>query len=66
MVFTKLFYALLAAGFVPLSLSWGRPGLRLLALVYDALLFGAALVDWRRSRWPKGARVEREIEGRFS
>ena len=66
MVFTRLFYMLLAAGFVPLSLSWGRAGLRWVALAFDVLLFGAALVDWRRSRWPEGARVEREIEGRFS
>ena len=31
-VFSKLFYALLAVGLVPISLSWNRPLLRWLAL----------------------------------
>ena len=64
-VFTRLFYALLALGFVPLSLSWGRPGLRWLALAYDAALLAAAFLDARTSRLPAGLEIFREFGGRF-
>jgi uncharacterized protein (DUF58 family) len=65
-VFTKLFYVLLALGFVSLSLSWGRPALRWATFVYDVALLLAAMIDARVSRWPAGVRVEREFEGRFA
>jgi uncharacterized protein (DUF58 family) len=65
-VFTKLFYVLLAVGFIPLSLSWGRPGLRWATLFYDIVLLTFAFVDARLSPWPKGVRVEREFGGRFA
>ncbi|HEX8071196.1 MAG TPA: DUF58 domain-containing protein [Pyrinomonadaceae bacterium] len=64
-VFTRLFYALLAGGFVLLSLSWHRPALRWATLAYDAALLLFALLDARLSRWPAGVRVERELGGRF-
>jgi uncharacterized protein (DUF58 family) len=64
-VFTRLFYVLLALGFVPLSLSWGRPGLRWLALAYDLALLAAAFLDARASRTPAGLEVLREFGGRF-
>jgi uncharacterized protein (DUF58 family) len=64
-IFSKLFYALLALGFVPLSLSWGRPGLRWAALAYDLGLLAAALVDSRLSRLPAGVEIRREFGGRF-
>src|SRR3712207_3501456 len=64
-VFSKLFYALLAAGFVPLSLSWGRPGLRWAALLFDAGLLALAFVDARRSRLPAAVEIFRELGGRF-
>ncbi len=64
-VFTKLFYALLTLGFVPLSLSWGRPGLRWLGVGFDAALLFAAFVDSRLSRLPAGVEITREVEGRF-
>ncbi|HEX7314831.1 MAG TPA: DUF58 domain-containing protein [Pyrinomonadaceae bacterium] len=64
-VFTKLFYALLAVGFVPLSLSWGRPGLRWAALAFDAGLLALAVIDSRRSRLPAGVEIFREFGGRF-
>ncbi|HEX8151412.1 MAG TPA: DUF58 domain-containing protein [Pyrinomonadaceae bacterium] len=64
-VFSKLFYALLAAGFVPLSLSWGRPGLRWAAVVYDVGLLALALFDVRASRLPAGLEIFREFGGRF-
>jgi uncharacterized protein (DUF58 family) len=65
-VFSKLFYVLLVAGFVPLSLSWQRAGLRWATLVYDGVLLVAAFVDSRMSRWPAGVRVEREFGSRFA
>ena len=65
-VFTKLFYFLLALAFVPLALSWGRPWLAWLALAYNLLLFGAAIVDSRISRLPAGLRIYREFGGRLA
>ncbi len=65
-VFSKLFYALLAAGLVPLSLSWQRPALRWAAILYDALLVAAAFIDSRVSRMPASVTVERAFGGRFS
>jgi len=65
-VFTKLFYVLLAAGFIPLSLSWQRPVLRWATVIYDGALLLAALVDSRLSRLPPGLLVKREFSGRFA
>ncbi|HEV7374407.1 MAG TPA: DUF58 domain-containing protein [Pyrinomonadaceae bacterium] len=65
-VFTKLFYVLLLAGFVPLSLSWQRAGLRWATLGYDGALLLVAFVDSRLSRWPAAVRVEREFGSRFA
>nr|MDQ3805761.1 hypothetical protein [Acidobacteriota bacterium] len=64
-VFTRLFYALLALGFVPLSLSWGRPWLRWATVVFDLGLLLVAFVDSRVSRLPEGLEIEREFGGRF-
>jgi uncharacterized protein (DUF58 family) len=64
-VFSKLFYALLAVGFVPLSLSWGRPWLRWAALAYDVGLLLLAVLDVRTSRLPAGLEIFRELGGRF-
>src|ERR1700682_2547408 len=65
-VFSKLFYLLIAAGFVVLSFSWGRPWLRWVALAYDAALIVLAIVDARRSRLPKEVRITRDFSGRFA
>ncbi|HJU56175.1 MAG TPA: DUF58 domain-containing protein [Pyrinomonadaceae bacterium] len=65
-VFTKLFYVLLAVGFIPLSLSWQQPALRWVTLVYDAALLLVALIDSRVSRLPAGVLIEREFGGRFA
>jgi len=64
--FSKLFYALLAAGLVPLSLSWNRPGLRWLALAYDLVLLAVAIFDGWNSRLPSRVRIERHFGGRFA
>src|SRR5258706_10222152 len=65
-VFTKLFYALLAAGFVPLSLSWGRPMLRWVALTYDLGLIALAIFDAMNSKLPARVLLERHFGGRFA
>lgn len=65
-VFTRLFYLLLAIGFIPLSLSWGRPWLRWVTLVYDLVLLIAAIVDARTSHLPAGLRITRQFSGRFA
>lgn len=65
-VFTRLFYVLLIAGFVPLSLSWQRPGLRWATVLYDAALLIVAFIDSRTSRLPPGLTIEREFAGRFA
>jgi uncharacterized protein (DUF58 family) len=65
-VFTKLFYASLAIGLVPLSLSWNRPMLRWLTLAYDLALFAAAVFDAWNSRLPARVRIERHFGGRFA
>jgi uncharacterized protein (DUF58 family) len=65
-VFTKLFYLLMALGLILLSLSWGRPWLRWIVLVYDVALITLAIIDARRSQLPKGVRITREFSGRFA
>jgi uncharacterized protein (DUF58 family) len=65
-VFSKLFYFLLALGLVPLSLSWGRPMLAWLALIYDLTVIAAAIFDAWNSLLPKGVSLERHFGGRFA
>ncbi len=65
-VFSKLFYILLGIGFVPLSLSWGRPMLRWVALTYDLALIAIATFDAWNSKLPSGVRIERHFGGRFA
>ena len=64
--FSKLFYALLAVGLVPLSLSWNRPMLRWLALAYDFAVLAVAIFDGWNSRLPSRVRIERHFGGRFA
>ena len=65
-VFTKLFYLLVAASLIILSLSWGRPWLRWVAFAYDIALIALAIIDARLSHLPKGVRITREFNGRFA
>ncbi len=65
-IFSKLFYALLAVGFVPLSLSWGRPILRWVALTYDLAIIACAIFDAWNSKLSKGVRIERHFASRFA
>jgi uncharacterized protein (DUF58 family) len=65
-VFSKLFYALVAVGFIPLSLSWGRPMLRWVTLTYDLALIAFAIFDATNSKLPARVRLERHFGGRFA
>jgi len=65
-VFSKLFYALLAVGLIPLSLSWGRPLLAWLALAYDLIIIILAVFDAWNSKLPKAVRIERHFGSRFA
>jgi uncharacterized protein (DUF58 family) len=65
-VFTKFFYVLMALSLILLSLSWGRPSLRWVALAYDVGLLLLAIVDARLSQLPKTVRITREFGGRFA
>jgi len=65
-VFTRTFYALLAIGFIPLSLSWGRAELRWVTLAYDIILVVVAIFDAYESRLPRRLRIERHFGSRFA
>src|SRR5678815_3575592 len=66
LVFTKLFYVLIALALIPLALSWERPWLRWLALLYNIWLFGAAFLESRFCQLPKGLMISREFGSRFA
>ncbi len=66
-VFSRLFFVLLALGFLPLSLSWNFPVLRYAVLVHDVALISLALVDYFISRsLPAELKISREFEKRFA
>ena len=65
-VFSKLFYALLSVGLVPLSLSWNRPLLRWLALTYDLLLIAIAVFDAWNAKLPARLNIDRHFSSRFA
>ena len=66
-VFSPLFYVLVAAGLVPLSISWQMPFLRTAVLVFDALLVALAIVDYFISRrLPDGVTAHRDFDRRFA
>lgn len=66
-VFSRRFFVLLAAGFVPLSLSWSFPSLRIIVLAFDILLFALALIDYFISRkLPEELTITREFDKRFA
>jgi uncharacterized protein (DUF58 family) len=66
-VFSRRFYILLAAGFVPLSLSWSLPALRYAVLAFDVLVIVGAVVDYLISRkLPEELTVSREFNRKFA
>lgn len=65
-VFTRRFLILLSLGFVPLSLSWNFPFLRQITIVYDVLLFLAALYDAFQSKLSDEVKFSRHFIKRFA
>jgi len=65
-VFTKVFYLLIALGFIPLAMSWQRPWLIWLAFGYDLVVLVVAIFDSQTSTLPKGVAITREFGGRFA
>ena len=66
-VFSRRFFILLAIGFVPLSLSWNFPALRLFVLIYDVALISIALIDYFISRkLPAELVLKRRFSRRFA
>ena len=66
-VFSRLFFIILAAGLIPLSVSWQVPFLRTVVIVFDIALVGLAFLDYFISRkLPGGATVRREFDRRFA
>ncbi len=66
-VFSRLFFILLAAGLVPLSISWQLPFLRTAVVVFDIGLIAAALIDYVISRkLLEGFTARREFDRRFA
>lgn len=66
-VFSRLFFVLLAAGLVPLSVSWQLPWLRAAVVAFDVSLIAAALVDYLISRkLLAGVTGRREFDRRFA
>ena len=66
-IFSRLFFILLAIGFVPLSLSWNFSALRYFVLIYDVLLFALAVFDYFNSRkLPENLTVRRKFSKRFA
>ena len=65
-VFSRLFYALLAVGLVPISLSWNRPMLRWLAFTYDLVLITVAVFDAWNAKLPSRVAIARHFGSRFA
>src|ERR1043165_1744059 len=65
-IFSKLFYALLAVGLVPLSLSWNRPLLLWLALTLVFLLLAIAIFDAWNAKLPAWVNIDRHFGSRFA
>src|ERR1051325_7858244 len=65
-VFTKFFYVLIALALIPLVLSWDRPWLRWIALLYNVLLVVGVVIESRFCRLPKGLMISREFGSRFA
>src|SRR5258708_7124303 len=65
-VFTRRFYFLLAFGIAMLSLGWINHSLLWLTVIYDALLFFSAALDFLASEKSAKFIVERHCDSRFS
>ena len=66
-IFSRRFYFLVAAGLVPLSLSWTFPALKYAVIGYDILLVATVALDFVVSRkLPEDFCLRRDFEKRFA
>jgi uncharacterized protein (DUF58 family) len=66
-VFSRRFYFLLAAGFIPLALAWSLPGVTYAVLTFDLILIAAAVLDSVTSRQTTdGLTIRRQFDRRFA
>ena len=65
-IFSKLFYFLVALGFIPLALAWNKPWLIWIAFAYDAVVLIIAILDARISHLPTTLNFTREFASRFA
>ncbi|NNE67253.1 MAG: DUF58 domain-containing protein, partial [Pyrinomonadaceae bacterium] len=64
---TKRFFVLIGLGIVPLLFAWNAPVITYGVLIYDILLIGIAVLDYRYSRkLPDTLSCRREFGGRFA
>ena len=65
--FTRRFYFLLAAGFIPLSVAWSLPWLSYVVFAFDVALIATAIVDHLASlTLLKDLALKREFDRRFA
>ena len=65
--FSRRFYVLLAAGFVPLSVAWSLPWLTYVVFVFDVVLVGVAIADHFASRSALSPlSLDRKFDRRFA
>jgi uncharacterized protein (DUF58 family) len=65
--FSRTFYLLLAAGFIPLSIAWSLPWLAYLVFAFDVAILGLAIADYFASRALMNEVVlRREFDRRFA
>ena len=66
-VFSRLFYILLAAGLIPLSVSWQMPFMRTVVVAFDAILIALAVIDYFISKnLADKLAARREFDKRFA
>jgi uncharacterized protein (DUF58 family) len=65
-IFSTRFYILLAAGLVPLSISWRMTWLAYAVAAYDLVLVAVAIADYFMSRRVRELSVTRIVERRFA
>ena len=66
-VFSRLFFIIVAAGLIPLSVSWQMPFLRTAVIAFDLAVVALALIDYFISRTlPEGVTAHREFDRRFA
>jgi uncharacterized protein (DUF58 family) len=65
--FSRRFYVLLAAGFVPLSVAWSLPWLTYVVFVCDVIIIGVAIADHFASRRAlRDLSLKRKFDHRFA